>query len=196
MLGAPGWPPALTVAVPRSRLRDAALCGLNMWAYLAAYEMPHDDPQRWRERVRIDYRSTSTGSWAWGCRRPCASKRGRDPDHINRLERVLVWCHWIWFAVPHGSLAYMLWRRPERFPAAAARMYARVRPRRGLYWAIPTAPPWYAAREGRMRAPDGRVVRRMMIEYGEQFGATAGPTLRCSVEIRSLPCRRCTSPRR
>jgi membrane-associated phospholipid phosphatase len=37
------------------------------------------------------------------------------------------------------------------------------------YWAIPTAPPWYAAAEGYME--DGRTpeLRRMMVEYGEQF---------------------------
>ena len=38
-----------------------------------------------------------------------------------------------------------------------------------FYWTIPTAPPWYAAARGRL--DDGRPVRvrRMMIEYGEQF---------------------------
>ena len=37
------------------------------------------------------------------------------------------------------------------------------------YWAIPTAPPWYAARHGLLE--DGRTpeLRRMMVEYGEQF---------------------------
>ena len=27
------------------------------------------------------------------------------PGTINRFERVLVWCHWMWFAVPHVSVA-------------------------------------------------------------------------------------------
>jgi membrane-associated phospholipid phosphatase len=37
------------------------------------------------------------------------------------------------------------------------------------YWAMPTAPPWFAAEQGRLQ--DGRfpAIRRMMIEYGEQF---------------------------
>jgi membrane-associated phospholipid phosphatase len=38
-----------------------------------------------------------------------------------------------------------------------------------VYWALPTAPPWYAARHGRMAVPDMPRVRRMMEEYGEQF---------------------------
>ena len=47
--------PALTVATPRNRARDIGVCALNMWAYLAAYELPHDDPQRLAQRVRVDY---------------------------------------------------------------------------------------------------------------------------------------------
>jgi membrane-associated phospholipid phosphatase len=31
------------------------------------------------------------------------------------------------------------------------------------YWLVPTAPPWYAAQQGRTEA------RRMMIEYGEEY---------------------------
>ena len=46
------------------------------------------------------------------------------PGEINRFERLLVWCHWMWFFVPHASVGYVLARAPERFPAAAARMYA------------------------------------------------------------------------
>ena len=55
MLSSALAPPALAVAMAPSRKRDLAICSLNMWAYLAAYELPHDDPQRLEERVRIDY---------------------------------------------------------------------------------------------------------------------------------------------
>jgi membrane-associated phospholipid phosphatase len=98
------------------------------------------------------------------------------PGTVNRAERVLVWCHWMWFAVPHATVAYVWWRKPDRFPAAAARMYGVFDVGAAFYWAIPTAPPWWAAARGRL--DDGRSlrdgadplrVRRMMIEYGEQF---------------------------
>jgi len=51
-----------------------------------------------------------------------------------------------------------------------------------FYWAIPTAPPWYAARHGRLPEADsttvsGFRVRRMMIEYGEQFWGDRWPDL-------------------
>src|SRR4051812_50067176 len=37
-------PFALCVLVPRSRKRDVAVICLQMWAYVATYQMPNDDP--------------------------------------------------------------------------------------------------------------------------------------------------------
>jgi hypothetical protein len=48
-------PPALCVAMPRGRGRDAAVCALQMWAYVATYQMPNDDPERLLARVRVRY---------------------------------------------------------------------------------------------------------------------------------------------
>ena len=55
------------------------------------------------------------------------------------------------------------------FPRGAAQIYATFDLGVIGYWAIPTAPPWYAAAQGLM--DDGRTpeLRRMMVEYGEQF---------------------------
>ena len=162
--------PALTVATPRTRVRDLALLGLNMWGYLAAYEMPNDDPEALARRVRIDYPIAIDRVLGLGVPPTVRLQTDfSDPAHINRFEKLLVFCHWVWFAVPHGSVVYVLWRAPERFPAAAARMYAVFDLGAVFYWAIPTAPPWYAARHGRLQDARMRAVRRMMIEYGEQF---------------------------
>jgi membrane-associated phospholipid phosphatase len=91
------------------------------------------------------------------------------PGTINRFERVLVWCHWMWFAVPHGSILYVLARDRERFASAAARMYAVFDLGAVFYWSIPTAPPWWAAQHGELEDRRTAQTRRMMIEYGEQF---------------------------
>ena len=143
---------------------------LNMWGYLAAYKMPHDDPGRLEARVRIDYPVDIDRVLGFGLT-PTQRLQHRfaQQDSINRFERVLVWCHWMWFVVPHASVGYVLLRDPDRFPSAAVRMYAVFDLGAVFYWAIPTAPPWWAAEHGRMA--DRRVprVRRMMIEYGEQF---------------------------
>jgi membrane-associated phospholipid phosphatase len=60
-------------------------------------------------------------------------------------------------------------RRPERSAAAAARMYAVFDIGASFYWVIPTAPPWWAAAQGHFDDREPVAVRRMMIEYGEQF---------------------------
>jgi hypothetical protein len=163
-------PVALCVATRRTRARDIAVVALNMWAYLAAYEMPHDDPDALAARVRVDYPIAADRVIGLGVP-PTLRLQGAfaKPNEINRFERVLVWCHWMWFAVPHASVAYVLLRRPERFPKAAARMYAVFDVGAVFYWGIPTAPPWWAAAHGRLEDRKPVRVRRMMIEYGEQF---------------------------
>jgi len=142
-----------------------------MWAYLAAYEMPNDDPEALVDRVHVRYPIVVDRVLGVG-RIPTARLQGAfsQPGEINRFERVLVWCHWVWFAVPHTSVAYVLWRSPARFPSAAARMYAVFDLGAIFYWALPTAPPWWAAKHGHLgELHDTPPVRRMMIEYGEQF---------------------------
>jgi membrane-associated phospholipid phosphatase len=162
--------PALAVAVRPSRARDLGTCALNMWAYLAAYELPHDDPERLERRVRIDYPIAVDRVLGLGVPPTLRLQHGLStPGQINRFERLLVCCHWAWFMVPHASVAYAGWRRPDDLAAAAGRMYAVFDIGAVFYWAIPTAPPWYAAREGHLDGGGGPPVRRMMIEYGEEF---------------------------
>ncbi|WP_372790790.1 phosphatase PAP2 family protein [Paraconexibacter sp.] len=158
-------PFAICVAFPRSRRRDVATCALQMWAYIATYEMPADDPERQRERVRISYpvkidRVLGLGELP-GVR---LQRRLGRPGTVRGAEQVLVWAHWLWFLVPHGTVLYLLLRRPERFPSGAASMYGVFDLGLIGYWALPTAPPWYAAQNG--HAPE---LRRMMVEHGEVF---------------------------
>ena len=63
----------------------------------------------------------------------------------------------------------MLLRHREQFPRAAARIYATFDLGVIGYWAIPTAPPWFAAQRGLMEDGLTPELRRMMVEYGEQF---------------------------
>ncbi len=164
-------PVAVCVLYKRSPARDVAVCVLNMWAYIAAYEMPHDDPTRLARRVRVEYpiaidRALGLGQTPTARLQHAFSK----PGEIRPFERVLVWCHWLWFFVPHSAVAYLLicdYRGGHhRFPSAAARMYGVFDTGAIFYWVVPTAPPWWAAAQGELE--DGRAlrVRRMMIEYG------------------------------
>jgi membrane-associated phospholipid phosphatase len=178
VLGTAGLAPlALCVVVRRGLARDAAVCALNMWAYIAAYEMPHDDPQRLAERALVDYPIVADRALGMGTVPTLRLQRAFSvPGDVNRFERTLVWCHWLWFFVPHASVGYVLIRRPEKFASAAARMYAVFDLGAVFYWAVPTAPPWWAAAHGRLDAGQEVRVRRMMIEYGEEFwGDLWGP---------------------
>jgi PAP2 superfamily len=146
------------------------VCGLQMWAYLAAYELPHDDPEALAARVRARYPILIDRAIGLGVPPTLRLQRAfAQPGKISRFERLLVWCHWTWFMVPHGSVAYVMLRRPERFASAAARMYAVFDLGASFYWFIPTAPPWWAAKHGYLGDGEPIMVRRMMIEYGEQF---------------------------
>lgn len=168
--GAACAPGALWVAMPRGRLRQAAMSGLNMWAYLAAYKLPHDDPERLAARVRVDYPIVIDRALGLGELPTLRLQRTfAAPGTVNRFERGLVWCHWMWFLMPHASLAYVLLRDGDRFPSAAVRMYTVFDVGAIFYWVAPTAPPWWAATQGRLEDRQAVQVRRMMIEYGEHF---------------------------
>jgi len=176
-------------------MRDVAVCGLQMWAYLAAYKSPHDDPDAQERRTHIHYpiavdRVLGLGELPTLRLQRALARRGPDGAEWRALDRVLVWAHWTWFMVPHGSLAYILVRHPQRFPRAALMTYAVFDIGASVYWLAPTAPPWYASAVavagvdgvggvddvesmgglGRIDGVEGAPpVRRMMVEYGEQF---------------------------
>jgi membrane-associated phospholipid phosphatase len=73
--------------------------------------------------------------------------------------------------IPHGALLYVMVRDPARFPRAAVLTYAVFDIGASFYWVAPTAPPWYASvsEGGEARAGREVQVRRMMVEYGEDF---------------------------
>jgi hypothetical protein len=192
-------PVGLCIAVPRTRTRDVAVCCLQMWAYLAAYKTPNDDSQAQEQRVLVDYPIVVDRTLGLG-QLPTVRLQHRLARGQWRLgDRVLVWAHWLWFMVPHGTLVYIMLRHRSRFERSAVMTYAVFDIGAIVYWVLPTAPPWYAASHGgrgrefngRLPAPSGAhgasgdvavlpttstsagpngiAVRRMMVEYGEFF---------------------------
>lgn len=156
-------PLALSVAFQRTPLRDAGVYALQMWAYVAHYEMPHDDPDRLLRRLRVDY-PIRADEWLGLGETPTQRLQralGR-PGEVRRHDLALSWVHWSWFFVPHGSMAWILLRHPERFPRSALLMAATFDTGLVFYWLIPTAPPWWSGAQRRMGP-----VRRIMVESGE-----------------------------
>ena len=144
-------PPALAVLKPRTRTRDAGLFALQMWGFLNGKDMPTDDMDAMRKRLRVDY----------PVRADMAIGRGELPNVRlqralsgvlpagNPLESTLSWLHWLWFFEPHTSLVWILARHPERFPRSARQMAAVFDIGCAVYAAVPTAPPWWASEQGR-----------------------------------------------
>ena len=158
-------PAAMAVAVPRSRGRDAAIYALQMWAYFAHYEMPADDPDALSARVRVTYPIRVDTFVGGGVPPTIRLQRALGGDGEVRLhDTLLSFAHWAWFFVPHGTVAYLLVVRREIYGRSAVQMAAVFDLGLVGYWAVPTAPPWWAGSQGHMPH-----VRRIMIEAGEKF---------------------------
>ncbi len=185
--GAAVTPVALCVAFPRSRRRDVATCALQMWAYVAAYKFANADDDDLARSVHVDYPVTIDRLLGGGLLPTVRLQRAlASRTRFRSYDKALIFTHWVWFAVPHTTLSYLLARHPDRFPRAAVLTYAVFDVGALCYWLVPTAPPWYAADLGRVQAAPTRddrpaaagepVVRRMMVEYGEAFwGEKWGP---------------------
>jgi membrane-associated phospholipid phosphatase len=158
-------PFAVALAFPRTRLRDAAIYGAQMWAYVAHYEMPNDDPEGLLARVHVDYPITVDRVLGAGELPNVRLQRflGRSGT-VRRHDTFLSAVHWSWFFFPHGTIAYVLVRHRPRFERSAVLMAATFDIGCVVYWLLPTAPPWWARRD----SPNGRV-RRIMVEAGERF---------------------------
>jgi membrane-associated phospholipid phosphatase len=171
-------PVALALAAPRSPLRDAGIYALQMWAYFAHFDMPDDDPAALRERLRIDYPIRIDRALGGGTCPTIRLQRalGR-PGELRPHDYVLSCVHWSWFFVPHTTLAYVLLRHRRHYPRSAVLMAACFDLGCVVYWAVPTAPPWWAGEQGRMPR-----VRRIMAETGERFWGRAWRPLYHSLE--------------
>jgi len=157
-------PLALAVLQPRSKRRDVALFALQMWAFTVAHELPYDDPERLRARLRTRYPIRTDKLFGAG-RLPNArlQRAFAGWPGVGGLNKVLTWTHWLWFIEPYLSLAFILVRHNERFPRSARQMAAVFDLGCALYFAVPTAPPWWSSEQGLT----GEEVRRIMVEVGE-----------------------------
>ena len=146
-----------------------------------AHEVPYDDPEALRRRLRIRYPIRIDRAIGGGELPNARLQRAfADPAEPNALDRFLSMVHWAWFFVPHVTLVYILLRddAPRAVRARASRG------RRGR-WRRPTTsdasgtsrcrrPP----RGGRSRtATPTSGVRRLMVDVGERVWGDAWPRL-------------------
>ncbi len=169
-----GGPLALAVLRPRSPKRDVALFALQMWAFTMAHELPYDDPERLRRRLRTRYPISVDRVLGLG-RLPNARLQralARLP-RIRLVNHFLTWVHWLWFLEPYLVLLFILVRHPAHFPRAARQLAAVFDAGCVVYFLVPTAPPWWASEQGLT----GEEVRRIMVEVGEGTWRSAWPAM-------------------
>ena len=169
-----GGPLALAVLQPRSKKRDVALFALQMWGFIMVHEIPFDDPERLRSRLRSRYPIVADRTLGAGKLPNTRLQRAlaRLP-RVGAIDRVLTWTHWLWFFEPYLALALILVRDDARFPRAARQMAAVFDIGCAVYFAVPTAPPWWSSEQGLTGEP----VRRVMVEVGEETWGSAWPKM-------------------
>ena len=139
--------------------------GLQMWVYFAHFDMPDDDPEALMRRLKVDYPPRVDRVLGGGTHPTIRLQRalGR-PGQLRPHDIALSCVHWSWFLMPHGTLGFLLIHHRELYGRSAALIAACFDLGCVVYWAVPTAPPWWAAANGHMPP-----VRRIMAETGERF---------------------------
>jgi hypothetical protein len=172
VLSAAAAPFGVALAAPRSKKRDVAVYALQMWAYIIVHELPNDDPEGLERRAHIDY-PLDFDRIVFGTAPSAALQQALSkPGRSTLLDHALTYSHWAWFMQPHLATAWILWRHPDRFPRAATLLCAVFDLGLIGYFAVPTAPPWYAAQQGRIPG-----TRRIMVEVGERVWGRLWPSL-------------------
>lgn len=174
-------PFAHAVLRPRTKVRDALLFAQQMWAFIMVHELPYDDPDALRQRLKVRYpiridRAIGRGKLP-NSRLQALLMRPDRP--VSALDRTLTFAHWAWFFEPHLCLIYILAKDDKAFVRAARQMAGAFDIGCAMYIAVPTAPPWWAAANG--YTGDDKVHRRML-EVGEETWGRAWPKLYDSVD--------------
>lgn len=169
-------PFALATLVRRTKTRDAVLFAQQMWAFVVIHELPYDDPEALRRRLKVRYPIRVDRAIGRGTLPNTRLQRAlmKPSESVTALDRALTFAHWAWFFEPHLSLVFILSRDHPGFVRAARQMALCFDLGCAVYIAVPTAPPWWAAENG--YTGDDRVHRRML-EVGEETWGRAWPRL-------------------
>jgi hypothetical protein len=171
-------PLSIAVLKPRSKARDAALYFVQMWGFIQAHELPYDDPERLERRLKVAY-PINFDRMIGGGELPNARLQTALRGRSKALDKTLTWAHWLWFMEPHTALMWILYRDGEQFPRAARQVAAVYDIGCSIYFAVPTAPPWWAAANG--HTGEERV-ERIMLPIGEETWGRAWPRMYGSLD--------------
>jgi membrane-associated phospholipid phosphatase len=134
-------PLATAAATPRRAWRFAAVGAVYMWTFAVTWTLPYDEPEKLRRRLRIEYPIRIDTVMGLGVPPTLRLQRAlRDPPRVTALDRA------------------------ERYvPRAAVRLAAAYHLTTPFYYAIPTAPPWWASEEAGLMGGEVERVRRHVL---------------------------------
>jgi membrane-associated phospholipid phosphatase len=156
-------PLAVAAATPRRGLRYVAVGAVYMWAFSVTWMLPYDDPEKLRRRLRIHYPVRVDSLIGLGVPPTLRLQRAlRDPPRVTNLDRIVTLTYASWF-VPHAVLAWLMVRHPQYVPRAAGRLAAAYHLTTPFYYAVPTAPPWWASEEAGLMGGEVERVRRHVL---------------------------------
>ena len=158
-------PMVVAAATPRRAWRYAAIGGVYMWSFAVTWTLPYENPEKLRQRLRIDYPIRIDSLLGLGVPPTLRLQRAlRHPAHVSALDRAVTLAYGSWF-LPHVMLAWLLVRHEQYVPRAAGRLAAAYHLTTPFYYLIPTAPPWWASEKaGRLGGEVERVRRHVLHE--------------------------------
>lgn len=108
--------------------------------------------------------------WLFGGRTPTVRLQDRyfDSGHLHWWDYLLTGIHWSYFVIPHVVAVIVWYKRPDVFRRFLAGMALMLGVGLGIYFLIPTNPPWLSPEP--INSPSAAVVYRIMNEVGEQLG--------------------------
>ena len=144
-------PAAAAVGIPRSRWRSYAVFLAGMWAYLRAFELTYTKPERLGRRLVID--APIAADRALGAGRTPTQRLQSWREHSPRREladRLIGGVYFAWAAQRHAVMLWLLRRHQGRFARGAALVGASFDVAWVSFSVVPVAPPWWAAKRGRL----------------------------------------------
>lgn len=156
-------PLAVAAVMPPGRWRYIAAGAAYMWVFKVTWELPAENPEKLRERLRVDYPIRIDTVLGGGVPPTVRLQRAlRTPPRVTVIDKVVCVIYGSWF-VPHLVLVWILLRHDEHVPRAAGRLAACYHLTTPFYWLLPTAPPWWASESGeRMGGEVERVLRQVI----------------------------------
>lgn len=156
-------PLAVVVALPPSKWRSAAVWATYLWLFNVAHQVPFDQPDKIKQRVRV--RQSVRLDTAIGGGAPLAlrlQRALRNPPHLTMLDWTLSALYHAFWLPPSLLLMWVLLRDEDEFPRLAARLAAAYHLTTVGYWVRPSAPPWWASEvEGEIGGEVQRVTREV-----------------------------------